>query len=283
MKRTVLCADVRGFCSGVEHALALVENALSEGPYPVRVLHEIVHNDHVVEDFRKRGVLFLEELDESCRDGTLIFSAHGVSSAVEEQAKRLPVHLIDATCPIVKQLHRRVQELESGGRTVLLIGKKSHREVEGVIGRMKKNPVVLESVEQAVSFPVDPDRRYACLTQTTLSVDDCSEIFDVLKKRIPRLELCGSVCSATSKRQEAVKRLAERCSKIVVVGSVKSSNSKRLKEVAEKAGADAVLIPDADSLPADFLSEKDRVVGVTSGASAPEYLVRDVIRKLTCS
>ncbi len=278
MKGYIRVAPVRGFCSGVERAIEMVERTVNEGPFPVRVLHEIVHNEHVVDSFRKRGVEFAEEIDPSWDCGTLIFSAHGVSREVEEYAKKMNVRLLDATCPLVKGIHRKAAELEAEGYSIILIGKRSHREIEGVIGRLKNPPFVVENEADAESVPFDPAQKWACLTQTTLSVDDCADLFEVLKRRFSGIRICGGICGATSARQKAVKELAAQCKTILVIGSVKSSNSQKLRDVAESCGVHAILIASADSLDVSAIPEGD--IGLTSGASAPEYLLRETVEKL---
>lgn len=278
MRGTVYIAEIRGFCSGVERAVRLVERAVENGPFPVRVLHEIVHNESVVEEFRKKGVLFAEELDPAWEGGTLIFSAHGVSEKVERQAREMNVNLIDATCPLVKGIHRKAAELEREGYRILLIGKRSHREIEGVVGRVRRTPLVIESKADAENMAFEKNAKYACLTQTTLSVDDCAELFRILKERFPEIRICGGICNATTARQTAVKKLAARCGRIIVIGSGKSSNSRKLREVAESCGAESILISSIADLPDSWLKDGD--IGITSGASAPEHLLREAVEKL---
>lgn len=278
MRGTVYIAEIRGFCSGVERAVRLVERAVENGPFPVRVLHEIVHNESVVEEFRKKGVLFAEELDPAWEGGTLIFSAHGVSEKVERQAREMNVNLIDATCPLVKGIHRKAAELEREGYRILLIGKRSHREIEGVVGRVRRMPLVIESKADAENVAFEKNAKYACLTQTTLSVDDCAELFRILKERFPEIRICGGICNATTARQTAVKKLAACCGRIIVIGSGKSSNSRKLREVAESCGAESILISSIADLPDSWLKDGD--IGITSGASAPEHLLREAVEKL---
>lgn len=278
MRGLIRVAPVRGFCSGVERAIEMVERTVQEGPFPVRVLHEIVHNEHVVESFRRRGVEFAEELDPAWNGGTLIFSAHGVSRAVEERARSMNVRLLDATCPLVKGIHRKAAELEAEGYSIILIGKRSHREIEGVIGRLSRSPYVVENEADVEAVPLDSERRWACLTQTTLSVDDCAGLFELLKRRFPGIRICGGICGATSARQKAVKLLAESCGTVLVIGSEKSSNSQKLRDVAESCGARALLIASAETLDVSRLPDGD--IGLTSGASAPECLLRETVRKL---
>lgn len=279
MKGRIFLAEKRGFCSGVERAVRLVWNAVENGPFPVRVLHEIVHNDSVVRDFSERGVLFFEEPDPSWNGGCLILSAHGVGEDLERLVRSMPVQVIDATCPLVKRLHAAAAELERSGYALLMAGKRHHRETEGVVGRLKTAPVILENVSEAEQFFPEEGKRYAVISQTTLSVDEYEKILSVLRRKIPELRVAGGICLATTSRQSAVKKLAEKCRRILVIGSTKSSNSKRLREVAEAAGAEAVLIPDADALPESFF-ETDGDIGITSGASAPERLVDELVAKL---
>ena len=279
MKGKLFLAEKRGFCSGVERAVKMVETAIKKGPFPVRVLHEIVHNESVVNEFSAKGVEFFEEPDPSWNGGVLILSAHGVGENLENSVRAMPVSVIDATCPLVKRLHAAAAELEAEGFTLLMAGKRSHRETEGVVGRVKTPPIVLENIAEAEAFLPEKNARYAVISQTTLSTDEYESILVCLRKKIPGLYVSGGICQATTSRQAAVKKLAEKCRRIVVIGSVKSSNSKRLREVAESAGAEAILIPDAEALPESFI-ETDGDIGITSGASAPEYLVDALIRKL---
>ena len=279
MKGRIYLAEKRGFCSGVEHAVKLVSRAVERGPYPVRVLHEIVHNDFVVQDFAKQGVCFFDEPDPQWKGGTLILSAHGVGEELEKTVRAMPIEVIDATCPLVKRLHAVAAGLEDSGYVLLMAGKRRHRETEGVVGRLKTAPVILENAEEAESFIPGKNARYAVISQTTLSVDEYGKILEVLKRKIPDLYVAGGICLATTSRQRAVKKLAEKCGRIIVIGSTKSSNSKRLREVAEAAGAKAFLIPDAASLPESFF-ETSGDIGITSGASAPECLVDELVAKL---
>ena len=279
MRGRIFLAEKRGFCSGVERAVKLVARAVENGPYPVRVLHEIVHNDSVVREFTAQGVRFFEKPDPSWTGGTLILSAHGVGEDLEKTVRALPVNVIDATCPLVKRLHAAAAELERSGYLLLMAGKRQHRETEGVVGRLKTAPVVFEDAEEAERFVPEEGARYAVISQTTLSVDEYERILAVLKRKIPGLHVAGGICLATTSRQSAVKKLAEKCGRIIVIGSTKSSNSKRLREVAETSGAEALLIPDAAALPESFF-ETSGDVGITSGASAPDRLVDELVAKL---
>jgi 4-hydroxy-3-methylbut-2-enyl diphosphate reductase len=271
-------AKPRGFCSGVKAAIEAVERALEEGPQPVCVLHEIVHNEHVVAGLAARCVRFVESLEEVPAGATLVFSAHGVSKAVEDKARALPVRIVDASCPLVKSLQRKAMDYEAQDCELILIGHKEHNEVAGVLGRLEHGArVILKEEEIDALGPFS--KACACLTQTTLSEDDVAKLYASLKRKFPGIILGGGVCYATKDRQQAVKRLAARCELVVVVGSLKSSNSKRLKEVAEGAGAKALLISSAKELSAEAL-ENAKSVGVTAGASAPEELVREVLALL---
>ena len=276
--RKVLLASPRGFCAGVERALKTVDDALKTGPFPVYVLHEIVHNENVVESLRKRGVIFIENPKEASGGGTLIFSAHGVSREVEEQAALLKVRVIDAACPIVKSLQRRIEAFEAEGREIILFGKEGHREVEGLLGRVHSTVHVMDSEEALDSFlaGADPSKCYACLSQTTLNADDVARMGQRLKEKLPHLTFAAEVCFATRDRQQAVKELAEKCDVILVVGSEKSSNTKRLYETAASCGVRAYLLSDAGGFTPSMIGGAE-CVGITSGASAPEELVRELL------
>ncbi len=275
----IFFAETRGFCAGVERAVNLVSEAAARGAKPVRVLHEIVHNETVVEHFRAQGVQFYEEPDDSWRGGTLILSAHGVGSELENRVSKLPLKLIDATCPLVKLVHAAAVELESEGRTILFIGRRGHRETEGVAGRLRSPMTILETAAEARAFVPEPGKRYAVLSQTTLSVDDCNEILGILKSKIPDLVIRSGICRATGDRQAAVKKLARLCGRIIVVGSENSSNSKRLAEVAVREGAKSILVPDSEHVPESFL-EGDGNIGIAGGASAPEILLKQLAEML---
>ena len=281
MSKIVHLAAKRGFCSGVVRALDAVERALKEGPLPVYVLHEIVHNEHVVAHWKARGVRFVNEPEEA-EGGTLIFSAHGVSRAIEERAAALGVRLIDATCPIVKGLHRKAEMFAAEGRKILLFGKKGHREIEGVVGRVDSEVTVIESKEALLSYlAVLPEEEkknglFACLSQTTLNADDVAEMRALLASSLRHLAVDAEVCFATRDRQNAVRLLAQQCEFVIIVGSPGSSNSKRLCETASAAGARAILLSDPEEFDCSLLDGVS-TVGVSSGASAPEELVRKLL------
>jgi len=281
----ILLANPRGFCAGVDRAIEIVERALDLFDAPIYVRHEVVHNRFVVERLRKRGVVFLEDLDEVPEGGTLIFSAHGVSRQVREHAKRRDLRVFDATCPLVTKVHLEVSRLAENATECVLIGHAGHPEVEGTLGqygREKGGDIYLvETVADVAALEVrDPDN-LAFVTQTTLSVDDTAKVVDALRSRFPAIRgpRKEDICYATQNRQEAVKALAQKCSVILVVGSAMSSNSNRLRELAEQKGVPAFLIDDADGIDRTWL-EGHEWIGVTAGASAPETLVTDVVDKL---
>ena len=273
-------AKARGFCAGVERALNKVEEALRNGPFPVYVLHEIVHNETVVDGLRKRGVIFIAAPSEA-KSGTLIFSAHGVSRQVEAEAGKLAVKVVDATCPIVKSLHRRIEEFAAAGKNIVLFGRSGHREVEGLLGRAEVPVTVIESEAELETFLKTADRKkpYACLSQTTLNAADVERMTARLKAELPDVTAASEVCHATRERQEAVKELAKECPVILVVGSARSSNTRRLYETALAQGVRAHLLENAAELDEEWLKGVSRI-GITSGASAPEELVQELCCKI---
>ena len=273
-------AKVRGFCAGVERALRKVEEALKTGPFPVYVLHEIVHNEQVVEGLRKRGVIFIDDPADA-ESGTLIFSAHGVSRAVEEQSAKPGVKVVDATCPIVKSLHRKMEEFAAAGKRIVLFGRNGHREVEGLLGRVNVPVTVIESETELEDFlkTADKSKSYACLSQTTLNASDVERMGARLREVLPDVTPASEVCHATRERQEAVKELAKTCPVILVVGSRKSSNTRRLHETALANGAKAYLLADASEFQEEWV-EGAECVGITSGASAPEELIEELCHKI---
>ena len=275
-------ANPRGFCAGVDRAIEIVERALSIIGAPVYVRHEVVHNRFVVDDLREKGAVFVQELDEVPDGCTVIFSAHGVSREVKETAKKRKLHVFDATCPLVTKVHSEVIQYGKQGKTVILVGHSGHPEVEGTMGQATGDVLLVETVEDVARLEVTDDTSLAFVTQTTLSVDDTSQILGALRKRFPLIEgpKRDDICYATQNRQDAVRELATICDAILVVGSANSSNSNRLRELAEQEGAKSVLVDgDGDIDSSWVLSAK--TVGVTAGASAPEVLVKDVIAKLT--
>ena len=278
---TIYLAAPRGFCAGVDRAIQIVELALAKYGAPVYVRHEIVHNRYVVESLKAKGAIFVEELDEIPDTGApIVFSAHGVPKSVPEAARARNLFFLDATCPLVSKVHVEAERQYSDGLEILLIGHEGHPEVVGTTGQLPDGAVhLIETVEDALRFvPRDPER-LAVITQTTLSVDDTKEILNVLKERFPSMATPrkDDICYATTNRQEAVKRIAPACERMIVVGAPNSSNSLRLVEVAERAGCPyAVLIQRASEIDWDMFSGISRL-GVTAGASAPEVLVDEII------
>jgi 4-hydroxy-3-methylbut-2-enyl diphosphate reductase len=277
---TILLANPRGFCAGVERAIEIVEQALMKFGPPVYVRHEIVHNRYVVEDLETKGAVFVEELDEVPEGVPVIFSAHGVPKTVPAEAEARRLFYLDATCPLVSKVHREAERHARTGRQIILIGHAGHPEVIGTMGQLVDGAIVLvESVEDAESVAVDDPNRLAFITQTTLSVDDTAEIIEVLERRFPKIHgpKKEDICYATTNRQQAVKAIASQCDAMLVVGSPNSSNSQRLVEVARKLGCEnAMLVQDADHIDWSKL-ERATCLGVTAGASAPDVLVKEVI------
>ena len=283
---TVVLANPRGFCAGVDRAIGIVERALELFGAPIYVRHEVVHNKFVVDGLRARGAIFVDELDDVPDDATIIFSAHGVSKAVWEEAKRRKLKVFDATCPLVTKVHLEVARFAKDGREVVLIGHAGHPEVEGTMGQYRNagesgGVYLVETPVDVAQLQVKDPQRLAFVTQTTLSVDETHDIIIALKMCFPAIEgpRKDDICYATQNRQDAVKELAARCELILVVGSPNSSNSNRLSESAEKCGAKAYLIDNASEIKRSWL-EGVTTVGVTAGASAPEVLVSEVVAQL---
>ena len=274
----LLLANPRGFCAGVNRAIAIVHQALERYQPPVYVLHEIVHNTHVIEELRQRGAVFVEELEEIPRGAVTIFSAHGVSRAVEERAKELGLRTIDATCPLVSKVHRRMIRLHSLGYDVLVIGHKGHPEVEGTCGQAEGPVHVLSQPIEISALRVTDPAKVGYVTQTTLSVDDTAELLKALRVRFPLISEPErtDICYATTNRQAAVRQLADAVDLVLIVGSKNSSNSNRLREVAELRQTPAYLIDHADEIDPQWLAGVKRV-GISAGASAPEHLVVEVV------
>ena len=281
----VLLANPRGFCAGVDRAIDIVERALQLFGAPIHVRHEVVHNHHVVERLRGLGAVFVDELAQVPSGGTVIFSAHGVSRAVEEEARTRHLTVFDATCPLVAKVHMEVQRYAREGCDVILIGHAGHPEIEGTMGRFDGSYGgrihLVQNLADVAALEVRDPERLASVTQTTLSVDDTAEMVAALRRRFPRLASPRreDICYATQNRQDAVKRLLERCDVLLVVGSRTSSNSNRLRELAERAGVPGYLIDGPADLRAEWFAGK-RAVGVTAGASAPELLVQQVLEQL---
>ncbi|MFZ2207796.1 MAG: 4-hydroxy-3-methylbut-2-enyl diphosphate reductase [Porticoccaceae bacterium] len=281
----LLLANPRGFCAGVDRAIEIVERALDRFGAPIHVRHEVVHNKYVVDSLRQRGAIFVEELDEVPADGTVIFSAHGVSQAVREDAGTRGLRVFDATCPLVTKVHLEVAACARDGRDCVLIGHRGHPEVEGTMGQFRSARGTIYLVEDeadARKLEVAQPDNLAYVTQTTLSMDDTARIVAILQARFPAISgpRRDDICYATQNRQDAVKQLALECELVLVVGSPNSSNSTRLKELAERCGARAHLIDGAAEIDPAWLAGV-ATIGLTAGASAPEKLVRDVVARLT--
>jgi len=277
----VLLANPRGFCAGVERAIEIVERALRQFGAPIYVRHEIVHNKSVVDDLRAKGAVFVEELDEVPTGATVIFSAHGVSKAVQADADRRGLKVFDATCPLVTKVHVEVAKKLRDGYEIVMVGHHGHPEAEGTMGQAAAGMHLVETLEEVASLRVASPERLAYVTQTTLSVDDARAMVAALKARFPGIRgpKRDDICYATQNRQDAVKFMAPQCDVVIVVGSPNSSNSNRLREVAEHIGAQAYMVDSAADLRAEWIAGKRRV-GVTAGASAPEVLVREVVAAL---
>lgn len=277
----ILLAQPRGFCAGVERAIAIVERALERFGAPIYVRHEIVHNKFVVDDLRAKGAIFVESLDEVPAGSTVIFSAHGVSKAVRAEAESRGLKVFDATCPLVTKVHVEVAKMRAEGCEIVMIGHKGHPEAEGTMGQAADGMYLVESVADVEALRVTDPTRLAYVTQTTLSVDDAAIIVAALKRRFPAIigPKKDDICYATQNRQDAVKFMAPRADVVVVVGSPNSSNSNRLREVAQNMGVPAYMVDNAAQLEPAWIAGKARV-GITAGASAPEVLVSAVISRL---
>lgn len=281
MTPTILLANPRGFCAGVDRAIAIVERALEKFGAPIYVRHEVVHNTYVVSDLKAKGAIFVEELAEVPAGATVIFSAHGVSQAVREEAESRGLNVFDATCPLVTKVHVEVSKMRDKGLEIVMIGHKGHPEVEGTLGQSNGGIYLVETPEDVASLQVNDPDKLAYVTQTTLSVDDAARVVDALRARFPTISgpKKDDICYATQNRQDAVKALAPQCDVVIVVGSPTSSNSNRLREVAENLGVPAYMVDNASEIKPEWVMGKDRV-GLTAGASAPEILVRAVIERL---
>jgi 4-hydroxy-3-methylbut-2-enyl diphosphate reductase len=277
----VVLASPRGFCAGVDRAIEIVELALERFGPPVYVRHEIVHNRHVVESLRAKGAVFVDDPADAPEGALLVFSAHGVSPAVREAAAERGLRALDATCPLVTKVHVEAERFDREGREIVLVGHAGHVEVEGTMGHAPDRMHLVESVEDVAKLEVEDPSRLACLTQTTLSVDDTADVMAALRDRFPEIALPrkDDICYATQNRQNAVKALARRAEVVLVVGAPTSSNSNRLVELAGKCGARGHLVETADDIRPEWI-EGVSCVGVTAGASAPEVLVEQVVERL---
>ncbi|MGH6967843.1 MAG: 4-hydroxy-3-methylbut-2-enyl diphosphate reductase [Stellaceae bacterium] len=277
----VVLAQPRGFCAGVERAIDIVERAIEKYGPPIYVRHEIVHNRHVVERLRAKGAHFVDELDEIPPGSVTIFSAHGVSSAVEDAAASRSLPVIDATCPLVSKVHSEGQRYAAQGREIVLVGHAGHPEIEGTMGRINGKVHLISRAEEVARLKVSNPHKLAFITQTTLSVDDTKAVIDALRQRFP--DIVGpdtkDICYATQNRQRAVRELAQQVDVVLVVGAANSSNSNRLREIAAEQGVKAYLVTDAEALDPAWVKGA-KAVGITAGASAPEELVQNLIARL---
>jgi 4-hydroxy-3-methylbut-2-en-1-yl diphosphate reductase len=277
----VILAEPRGFCAGVDRAIEIVERALQKFGAPIYVRHEIVHNTYVVNDLKEKGAIFIEDLDDVPAGSTLVFSAHGVSRAVHDEARARGFQIFDATCPLVTKVHVEVAKLHREGYEFIMIGHKGHPEVEGTMGQLDSGIHLVEDVADVARVQPGQVEKLAVVTQTTLSVDDAAEISKAVKARFPNVRepKQQDICYATQNRQDAVKMLSPQVDVVIVVGSPTSSNSNRLREVARKLGTESYMIDNAEELQAEWLEGRLRV-GLTAGASAPEVLVQQVIARI---
>lgn len=281
----IILANPRGFCAGVDRAIAIVNRALELFSPPIYVRHEVVHNKFVVDDLRQRGAVFVEELHQVPDDSIVIFSAHGVSKAVQQEAERRGLKVFDATCPLVTKVHIEVTKYAREGKEAILIGHHGHPEVEGTMGQYDTQYggkiYLVEDEHDVANLQVNDPEHLAFVTQTTLSIDDTAKVIDALRQKYPMIQgpRKDDICYATQNRQDAVRDLAEQCDVVLVVGSPNSSNSNRLRELAERMGKTAYLIDNAQQMQQNWF-EKTQKVGVTAGASAPEILIKQVIQQL---
>jgi 4-hydroxy-3-methylbut-2-enyl diphosphate reductase len=281
----ILLAQPRGFCAGVTRAIDIVEQALRRYGAPVYVFHEIVHNQHVVAGLRAKGTVFVDSLEEVPAGAVTVFSAHGVSRAVVQQAGKLQLHALDATCPLVTKVHQQLRKFHQQGHHLVMVGHVGHEEVEGTVGSVDAPVAVVGSVQDVQALPWDPDQPVAYVTQTTLSLDDTRDILLALRERYPGIvgpEL-DDICYATQNRQNAVRELAEQVDLMLIVGARNSSNSTRLREVAERCGCPAHLIQDASGLDPAWWGGAVHRIGISSGASTPEVLVDQVVHHIVAS
>ncbi|BCM26155.1 4-hydroxy-3-methylbut-2-enyl diphosphate reductase [Methyloradius palustris] len=282
----ITLANPRGFCAGVDRAIIIVEQALEKFGAPIYVRHEVVHNKFVVDELKRKGAVFIEELDEVPTGNTVIFSAHGVSKDVRADAESRGLRVFDATCPLVTKVHVEVARMLAAGREIIMIGHKGHPEVEGTMGQVqasdgKPSMYLVETPDDVASLEVRDPAKLAYVTQTTLSIDDAASIVSALKEKFPQISppRSDSICYATQNRQDAVKVLAKDCDLVIVVGSPNSSNSNRLREVAQNQGIESYMVDNATHLDPSWIIGKKRI-GISAGASAPEVLVKEVIAKL---
>lgn len=277
----ILLANPRGFCAGVDRAIIIVEQALEKFGAPIYVRHEVVHNKFVVDELKRKGAIFVEELDEVPAGNTVIFSAHGVSKDVRVEAEARGLRVFDATCPLVTKVHIEVAKMRAANKEIVMIGHKGHPEVEGTMGQSEGGMYLVETPDDVAKLEVKNPSLLAYVTQTTLSIDDAAAIVAALKIKFPEISppKSDSICYATQNRQDAVKIMAKDCDLVIVVGSPNSSNSNRLREVAQNQGVESYMVDNASYLDPNWVTGKKKI-GVSAGASAPEVLVKEVIEKL---
>ena len=285
-KINILLANPRGFCAGVDRAIQIVEEALSQYGKPIYVRHEVVHNQYVINDLKTKGAIFIEDLSDVPKGAHVIFSAHGISKAIREEAKSRELIPIDATCPLVTKVHVEVNKMLNQGMDIIMIGHKGHPEVEGTMGQIEKHHTtrkmfLIETIEDVKYLTVDYPDKMAYVTQTTLSIDDTKVMIEALKKKYPNIQgpKSDDICYATQNRQDAIKQISSLCDLIIIVGSNNSSNSNRLKELALREGIEAYLIDHEDALQSSWLLNKKNI-GISAGASAPEISVTNIIKKI---
>ena len=285
-KINILLANPRGFCAGVDRAIQIVEEALSQYGKPIYVRHEVVHNQHVINDLKTKGAIFIEDLNDVPKGSHVIFSAHGISKAIREEAKSRELIPIDATCPLVTKVHVEVNKMLNQGMDIIMIGHKGHPEVEGTMGQIEAHHTnrkmhLIETIEDVKHLMVDHPNKIAYVTQTTLSIDDTKAIIEALKTKYPNIEgpKSDDICYATQNRQDAVKEISKSCDLIIIVGSQNSSNSNRLKELALREGVEAYMIDHEDLLQSSWLLNKKNI-GISAGASAPEISVKNIVNKI---
>ncbi len=278
MINKVFLASPRGFCAGVERAILIVEKSIEKFGTPIYVNHEIVHNQFVVKGFEKKGVIFTENLEEIPKNSVYIFSAHGISPKIREKAKKKNLKIIDATCPLVTKVHWEAEKFDNQGAYCFYIGQKNHQEYLGVKGVAPLHLLSNQSDVEKISANDFVNKEVICLTQTTLSVDDTSEIIESLKSKIPHIRIPGDICYATTNRQESVKTLCEKVDYLIVIGSQNSSNSQKLVSVSKKYGTNAQLFENMESIPEEIFEYK--TLGITSGASVPEILIEELLDKI---
>ena len=285
-KINILLANPRGFCAGVDRAIQIVEEALSQYGKPIYVRHEVVHNQYVINDLKTKGAVFIEDLNDVPKGSHVIFSAHGISKAIREEAKSRELIPIDATCPLVTKVHVEVNKMLNQGMDIIMIGHKGHPEAEGTMGQIEEHHTnrkmhLIETIEDVKYLIVDHPDKIAYVTQTTLSIDDTKAIIEALKTKYPNIQgpKSDDICYATQNRQDAVKEISGLCDLIIIVGSQNSSNSNRLKELALREGVEAYMIDHEDALQSSWLLNKKNI-GISAGASAPEISVKNIVNKI---